>query len=243
MENNVIEKLRDDVAYYGEYGSKYLSNSDIYSLIHNPASFKKGEMTLSMLLGRYFHTYMLEPDKLGEFIVVDAATRNNKDYKLAISEVEEEYLMLRREVDEMTALGDKIKANLDLHSIIYSDGNTYESPAIKEIYGEMWKGKADIVTDSHVVDLKTTGDISKFKYSAYTYNYDSQAYLYQELFGKPMMFIVICKKTGVINTYECGPEFIERGRDKVMDAVIQYRKFFGKDKTEDVDNYYTKLIL
>ena len=34
--DNVIEKLRDDEHYYGDFGKKYLSNSDIsaLSLIH-----------------------------------------------------------------------------------------------------------------------------------------------------------------------------------------------------------------
>ena len=29
MENKIIDKLRDDVQYYGNYGQKWLSNSDI----------------------------------------------------------------------------------------------------------------------------------------------------------------------------------------------------------------------
>ena len=39
------------------------------------------------------------------------------------------------------------------------DSNTeYETPGIKEIEGEMWKGKADIINHNEklVIDLKTT---------------------------------------------------------------------------------------
>ena len=32
----VIEKLRDDKHYYGDFGKQYLSNSDIGSLLNNP---------------------------------------------------------------------------------------------------------------------------------------------------------------------------------------------------------------
>ena len=62
---------------------------------------------------------------------------------------------------------------------------------IKEIEGEMWKGKADSVNHNEklVIDLKTTADITKFKWSASKYNYDSQAYIYSELFGYEMIFI------------------------------------------------------
>ena len=68
----------------------------------------------------------------------------------------------------------------------------YEQPSITELFGNKWKGKADIVNhdDKVIVDLKTTADINKFKSSAYRYNYDSQAYIYQQLFGYEFIFIV-----------------------------------------------------
>jgi len=193
-----------------------------------------------MLIGNYFHTAMLEPEKLDEFSVLDVATRNNKAYKEASMG---ELILLQKEVDEITKLTDKMKGNMDLFDAIYSDGNKFEVPMIKELHGEMWKGKADIVSETHVIDLKTTSDISKFKSSAWVYNYDSQAYLYQEFFGKPMKFIVGCKKTLQLGVFECSPEFIERGRDKVLDAIIAWRKFYGPNAKEDVNNYFSKTIL
>jgi len=35
----VIKKLQDDKHYYGKFGQKYLSNSDIDALINNPYNF------------------------------------------------------------------------------------------------------------------------------------------------------------------------------------------------------------
>ena len=37
----VLEKLRDDEHYYGDFGKQFLSNSDIRSLLTDPLSFKK----------------------------------------------------------------------------------------------------------------------------------------------------------------------------------------------------------
>ena len=37
--NNILETLRDDEQYYGEFGKQYLSNSDIGSLLNNPNEF------------------------------------------------------------------------------------------------------------------------------------------------------------------------------------------------------------
>ena len=68
---------------------------------------------------------------------------------------------------------------------------------IKKIEGLWWKGKADIVNHDEqiIVDLKTTSDITKFRSSAFRYNYDSQAYIYRKLFGYDLVFIAIDKKT------------------------------------------------
>ena len=35
----VIEKLKDDTQYYGEFGKQFLSNSDIGTLLKNPKEF------------------------------------------------------------------------------------------------------------------------------------------------------------------------------------------------------------
>ena len=46
-----------------------------------------------------------------------------------------------------------------------------EEPGIKEIDGTWWKGKADCINKDQglLVDIKTTGDINKFKKSPLTY--------------------------------------------------------------------------
>ena len=51
----------------------------------------------------------------------------------------------------------------DVCKAMIRDSNTeYETPGIKEIEGEMWKGKADIINHNEklVIDLKTTADIT-----------------------------------------------------------------------------------
>ena len=61
----ILEKLRDDDNYYGEFGRQFLSNSDIYKLLNNPLDFGKPlEPMPALLVGGYFHTAILEPGKL-----------------------------------------------------------------------------------------------------------------------------------------------------------------------------------
>ena len=128
-------------------------------------------------------------------------------------------------------------------TMIYEDGNMYEQPGISNVMGEIWKGKADIISSEFVIDLKTTSNIEEFKYSARKYNYDSQAYIYNQIFGKPVIFIAVEKGTNKTGLFDCSDEFLDRGKEKVQRAVEVWRKFFGPNKTEDITQYYTKETL
>ena len=46
MSSNIIEQLRDDSKYYGDFGKQYLSNSDIYNLLKNPRQFRKNKKNI-----------------------------------------------------------------------------------------------------------------------------------------------------------------------------------------------------
>jgi hypothetical protein len=238
MSTNIIEQLKNDANYYGDLGKQFLSNSDIGDLLYNPKNFKKkSETTKALIEGSYFHTAMLEPNKLPYIQVVDASSRNTNIYKDAVKESGGSMLLLRSEVDDLNNIVNIMKGNLHFYDNIYAQGNQFEVPNVKEIYGAMWKGKADIVTNDMIIDIKTTSDINSFRYNAKKYNYDSQAYLYQEFFGKPMVFYVVDKTTGMLGEYSCSDDFLESGRIKVISAVDQYNKFFGKDAWADINSY------
>ena len=77
-----LNKLREDEHYYGEFGKQFLSNSDISTLLTNPLSLGKSMSPIpAFLVGGYFHTAILEPDKLKKFKIIEASTRNTKLYK------------------------------------------------------------------------------------------------------------------------------------------------------------------
>jgi len=238
-----LNTLTQDEEYYGELGRHFLSNSDIYSLLKDPTSFKQSVESLPMIKGRYFHTYILEKEKLKEFDIIDASTRNTKIYKDACAETESEILLLKHEADELASLATKMLSNIHFYDLIYDDDNKFEQPAIKEIGGEMWKGKADIVHPDRVIDLKTTSDIERFEWSFRDYNYDSQAWLYEQFFGVPVTFLVICKKSARMAEFKVSQQSLERGKEKVFLAIEQYQKFFGPNKTVDINNYFIQQVL
>jgi uncharacterized pyridoxamine 5'-phosphate oxidase family protein len=188
--------------------------------------------------GRYFHQLILEPEKAKNLLYVDASTRTTKIYKDFCDNNNVPFCMLQKEKEDIESLVSIINGNIAFFEEIYKNSNEYEVPAIAEIQGMMWKGKADIVTDDAVIDLKTTSDIHKFKWSAKAYNYDSQCYIYQQLFGKPLVFYVIDKSTGVLGIFRPTEDFVRGGELKVTKAIEVYNKYFSATPSDDISNYY-----
>ena len=239
MSNNIIEQLKDDANYYGILGQEYLSNSDIYSLLNNPRNFRETEKSLPLLEGGYFHTAMLEPHKLDSYTVMDVSTRNTKAFKeyIELHNLDPYDVLLNKEVEKINYWIDAMKSNLTMYQDIFAMNNIYEQPGVAEIFGMQWKGKADIITKTHVIDIKTTANVDKWKWSANDYNYDSQAYIYQQIFGKPVIFYIVDKKTLKLKIATPLEETILRGREKVIKAIDIYNKFFSKDSKEDLTQY------
>ena len=232
----VLRRLESDKDYYGEFGKQYLSNSDIRSLIRDPLSFKKPIVgNPNLIKGGYFHTLVLEPDKLDDYRIIDASTRNTKLYK---EESKGEMCLLKKEAEQLQVLRDKLMANKVCRDLIKDIDVEYEVPGVLELGGEWWKLKGDIKNNTQqlVVDLKTTSNLDKFSFSAKEYNYDSQAYIYSTYFNMDMVFVAADKLTGNIGIFDCSPQFLERGKNKVEQAIDQYRLFY-KDKDFDPAQY------
>ena len=240
----ILQKLNNDEDYYGNFGNQFLSNSHIGKLLKDPLrAFEPSKPSASFLVGGYFHTCILEPDKLDKYKVIKSNTRNTKEYKDVSGG---ELCLLQKEVDEIELMREKLMSNDICKDLIqgrpFATGDyeheygsiEYEVPMITELFGNKWKGKADIVNHEEklIIDLKTTADVEKFKWSASKFNYDSQAYIYSKLFGYEFLFIVIDKNTHQIGMFDCSPQFYERGEEKVRKASEAYELFY---KTKDFD--------
>ena len=230
MDKEIINKLKQDEHYYGDYGKQFLSNSDISTLLKNPKMLREPKpKTSAMVVGGYFHTAILEPNKLKSFKIIESSTRNTKKYK---EMSDGEICLLQHEVDKIQLMTEVMMDNNICRGLIKGD---FEVPAVTELFGNKWKGKADIINHEEklVIDLKTTSDIDRFRWSASKFNYDSQAYIYSNLFGYEMLFIVIDKETHQIGLFDCSPEFYKAGEDKVRKASDAYDLFY---KTDDFDS-------
>jgi hypothetical protein len=228
----ILQRLCNDEDYYGEFGNQFLSNSHVGKLLKDPLrAFEPSKPSPAFLVGGYFHTCILEPDKLDKYKVVKSTTRNTKAYKDVAGG---ELCLLQHEVDTIELMREKVLANDICKDLIINSQNKYEQPGIINMFNNNWKGKADIVNHEEklVIDLKTTADIDKFQWSASKFNYDSQAYIYSKLFGYEFLFIVIVQNTHQIGMFDCSPQFYERGEEKVRKASEAYDLFY---KTKDFD--------
>ena len=84
----IIDKLRIDEEYYGEFGRQWLSNSNIQNL--QPSTFKQfGKVepdNENFVKGRYFHQLILEPKKAKDFPIWSATETRGKAYKEFLEE-------------------------------------------------------------------------------------------------------------------------------------------------------------
>ena len=107
--NTILQKLKNDEDYYGEFGNQFLSNSHVGRLLKDPLNvFKPSKPSPAFLIGGYFHTCILEPDKLDKYKVVKSSTRNTKQYKDVAGG---ELCLLQQEVDMIELMRDKVMQN------------------------------------------------------------------------------------------------------------------------------------
>ncbi len=64
----ILNRLKNDEDYYGEFGNQFLSNSHVGRLLKDPLrAFEPSKPSPAFLVGGYFHTCILEPDKLEKY--------------------------------------------------------------------------------------------------------------------------------------------------------------------------------
>ncbi len=226
----IISKMDNDDFYYGYLGKFALSSSIIKTILKSPKEYYKyikeggSEETQALRDGKLFHWRILEPHVFNAINVIEVASKNSKAYKEAVKELGS--VFLRKEVDNSISLADALTENDEVKE--YLTDAFFEVPQIQMIDGIPIRGKADIIKGDSIIDLKTTADISTFKYSARKYGYDLQAYLYLQLFPECNSFKFICidKKTKDIGIYECSQEFLDSGKEKLERGIRIFKDLF-----------------
>ena len=235
-----IGVLERDESYYGDYGKQFLSNSDVKTLLTDITQYQvRTKKTKELLIGDYIHKAILEPEKLSN-IVSKENSRNATAYKKEVAEAGVEIMLLQKEVDEMKPIIDKVLSNDMFNYLLLQnlEQGEIERPEVKSMFGTWFKAKADRVNTKAgvVVDLKTTGDLSKFKDSFYRYGYDTQAYIYNALFNLEVIFLVVDKKTGALAHVSVSDHTLQNAEEKVRRAV-ERRQTYYLSKEGDINQY------
>lgn len=217
----VIDILRKDEEYYNGIGKQYLSNSNINTLLKNPKKFGVTETkSVDMIMGNAIHeiTFFGATDLPS----IETSSRNTKVYREKDSD---EPILLQKEMDACHNIASTLR-NTMAASILFDKNNTYEEPMVKDLFGNgvLWKGKADIINPNidRIIDLKSTSNVDAFKSKGRMFNYDSQAWIYRELFGMEVMFFVIEKDSLRMKQIDVSDETYENGRIKAMEAEQNY---------------------
>jgi len=236
----LLKRMEDDTFYYGELNTLALSSSSLKQLLSSPKTYKfsleygSGE-SQALRDGWLFHTAILEPEVFAAQTFIDVQSKNTKKFRDA--KAENPRVFTAKERSDADRLVDAFYRNEHAKELITKA--EFEIPAIDNVLGFPFRGKADVLADNRIVDLKTTSSsVKDFSYSAQKYSYDVQCYLYCNLFKKDFKsfyFLVLDKKSLDIGIFNCSEEFYYRGEQKVEKALDLYSKFFIEGA--DLDNY------
>jgi hypothetical protein len=251
-----LAKMADDRFYYVDMGTdKVLSYSSAKHLLKSPKWFeykRRNPDPESQALrdGRLVHAAILEPEKYSNFNFVDVSSKNTKKWKLAVEETGKANTFTLKEKYMNARIVDAFLQNNECTSFL--KGAEVEVAGLWETGGVPFRGKADILGDDYVADVKTTNDgvaeielkngtsKNQFEFTMDKYDYDMQSYLYTQMFNKPrFVWLVVDKTTTDIGVFEASEETIERGRAKVEAAVMLYKAFFVDDLI-DLSQYHVK---
>ncbi len=241
----ILAEMYDDNFYYGHLGKHALSSSSLKMILKSPKTYRNvtkygdpNSDSPALAQGKLVHWLILEPHKVDELHFVEASTKNTKIYKEAKAAHGE--VFLNKEKSQAERVADAVLRNEAALKLLTK--SEFEIPAIEMMEGLPFRGKADIIQGDTIIDLKTSADLSTFKYSADKYGYDLQAYMYKRMFkANDFKFLVVDKGSCDIGIFETTEEFIARGEDKFHRAVDNYKYFFKENN--DLDQYVMRGIL
>ena len=257
--DQLLKDMVQDYFYYNTMGvDKVLSYSSVKWLLKSPKYFlemcsKPMKQTQALRDGKLVHTQILEPLKYKNLHFIETSSKSTKVWKQAVEEfgVESTYTMSEKRINS------RITNTFMDNDVCRSYVNESESevPGLITTSDIPFRGKADLLGDDFVADVKTTNDgvadiilnngISKnqFEYTVPKYDYDMQAYLYTQMFNKPrFVWLVVDKTTTDIGVFEASEKLLQSGKAKLETALDIYHTFFVQNMIDLKQYYISKTI-
>ena len=241
---DIIKRMYDDEFYYGYLGSNALSSSSAKKLLQSPKAYIKSlnvnQDAQPLRDGRLVHLSVLEPQKVKDLTIIEGS-KATKAFKEAVLDMGSANVYTRSEFNNANYIANAVLKCSEVTDLL--KGAEFEVPQASMIDGLPFRGKADILNGNVIIDLKTTADITKFRWSAKHFSYDLQAALYTKMFdADAFIFVVVDKNTKDIMICDCSDEFMRTGLEKLEMAIERYKYFF-QDEIPNLDNYVTNETL
>lgn len=176
-----------------------ISKSGLDLIARSPAHYKyarRKEPSRAMVLGSAIHAAILEPELFASQYVMleDAADRRCAEYRRAIKETPEEFVLVASEAELVLGMSEQAMLNDDLSSALSSEHYTELSAFVEcPETGVLLRARFDLITaDGLSIDLKKTRDArpEQFSKSVNEYRYHVQdalySYVYELITGKPI---------------------------------------------------------
>lgn len=219
-----------------------LSFSSIKAFSQSPAHFvayKKREQheTPAMRFGTAVHMATLEPQKFENAYKVLTVRRGTAAHKALLEQHPNATWLTQTEYDDVLRLKEAVAAH-EVASRLLADCTAFEQELTGNVLGLPFRGFADGVGPSYVVDLKTTqkGNPRDFTSDAYRQKYHIQGYIYTSLLSQTLNrdikehWLITVEKTApyVVTCYRLTPEYLKRGQSELQALIEQFRQWDGK---------------
>lgn len=255
QKEEILSLMNDDSFYFGHLSQNSLSQSSLKTILSNPYEYlrylkgKKEKSSDALIMGSLVHWCYLEPEKFYEKHFIEADRITDKDYKEAVSKYGSENVYKAKLGRIAESYVDSLNRCDALNNI--KSKAEIEVPAIKMFFGDIAiKGKADLLLEDRVLDLKTTMvDPEAFNYwKIINMDYDLQAFIYCQLFEVDYFsFIPISKVNKSKGLIHCGQDVLDSGEEKFYKAIENYKKFFYNKTIEEseglLDNHYYEAVV
>lgn len=245
----ILGFMMDDEFYYGVLGKTALSSSLLRNILDSPNTLleylkKPKKESDALRIGRLTHECLLEPHKFYNKVYVEADRTNAKVYKEAVAEHGPDRVYKQKEKDYVEWLIRKLANNEKIQSIMKVA--ELEVPMIRMVDEFAIRGKADILTDDCIYDLKTTiAPTDSFaRWEVDKKNYDLQAFIYCRLFKKDKFkFITLNKNNRDVGIVNVPDEVLSRGETKFNLALKAYKEMFHKKTLDETEYILDQYIL
>jgi len=220
---DLIKQMDSDEFYYGYLGENCLSSSAIKQMYKQGSwNYEPVKESPALRDGRLIHLMTLEPNRIKDYIFT-GGTRASKLYKELLTKLSPELVYTVSEFNRCDNIASAVRLDFDAFDIMHNA--EFEIPEIQMIEGLPVRGKADILGDGFIADLKTTSDISRTDEAVLHWSYDIQGALYCDLFGLDNFTIIwVDKKTLEVKVQEFTPQQLEEGREKYLESIKLYKK-------------------